>query len=643
MEGSANATTGYFAIDLQSGVSAEMTTSEHTALYRFTFKPSSATTGYPVRPLVVQDLSNLFLDQGMDGEIAVDERSRRITGNASYTPSFGEGKYKAYFCTDFFGATFRDHGITSEKEAWVRFDTPHADGRLRVRVGVSFISSEQACRHAETEIPSFDFDRVKSSAEAAWRAKLAPISVHSPGISEELKTTFWSGVYRTMLSPQDYTGENPLWSSDEPYYDSWYCIWDSFRITHPLLTVIDAVAQTRMIRSLIDIYQHEGYLPDCRMSLCQGWMQGGSNADAVIAEAYLKQIKDVNWTAGYEAVVKDAEVQPHNWGDVGRGYIQEYQELGYIPVDAWTFGTGKQGESSVSRTVEYAYNDFCIAEMAQAMGKATDYEKYANRSSNWRHLFRPEQTDVDEDGKLQSTYTGFLQPRKRSGNWDLLAPTWGSPIHGFDLPPSETYEGSSWLYTFYVPGDMAALIKALGGKENFVERLHHFHDAGIIWTGDEQAYLPTFQYHYAGRPGLSAKRAHSYIPREYNSTLVGIPGNDDSGAMGAFSTFVMMGFFPIGGQNVYLIMAPFFKSVSVRNAQTGKTATVRCLNFDPTYKAMYIQSAKMDGRPYTKNWIKHDFFLRGGSLALTLGVTESDWGTRDEDLPPSLSTTGILI
>lgn len=128
---------------------------------------------------------------------------------------------------------------------------------------------------------------------------------------DDLQTIFWSGVYRAMISPQDYTGENPLWESDEPYYDSYYCIWDSFRSIHPFLTLVDPHSQTLMIRSLIDIYRHEGYLPDCRMTLSKGYTQGGSNADIVLVESYLKGIiEGVDWDTGYEALIKDAEVEP---------------------------------------------------------------------------------------------------------------------------------------------------------------------------------------------------------------------------------------------------------------------------------------------------------------------------------------------
>ena len=153
------------------------------------------------------------------------------------------------------------------------------------RVGVSFISNDQACNNAEQEIPDFDFNSTQTAAENAWRQKLSVISLDTTGVNSNLTSIFYSGLYRTMISPQNYTGENPLWESSEPYFDSYYCLWDAFRAAHPLLTVVDPEVQSLMVRSLIDIYRFEDYLPDCRMSLCKGLTQGGSNADVVIAEA----------------------------------------------------------------------------------------------------------------------------------------------------------------------------------------------------------------------------------------------------------------------------------------------------------------------------------------------------------------------
>jgi putative alpha-1,2-mannosidase len=204
----------------------------------------------------------------------------------------------------------------------------------------------------------------------------------------------------------------------------------------------------------------------------------------------------------------------------------------------------------------------------------------------------------------------------------------------------ETYEGSCWLYTMFVPGDIAGLVSRLGTEAEFVKRLDFVHDSGMLYVGDEQSFLTPFLYHYVGRPGLSAKRAHFYVPSQFNNTLIGIPGNDDSGAMGAFASFIMLGVFPNAGQNVYFITPPYFSEISIRNPLTGKTATIRNVNFDPEYRNIFIQKASLNGQPYSKNWIDHGFFLDGGLLELELGTEESTWGTRPEDRPPSLSTGG---
>jgi putative alpha-1,2-mannosidase len=241
-------------------------------------------TVLPNSPLILVDLTDLP-DSRINGSIEVDGTTGRIVGNGTFNPSFGLGTYDLHFCADFSGAAIRDTGVFMNNRAgsepkslritpngnsppipagaWAQFQAP-ANAQILVRVGLSFIGVEQACHNAETEIPDFGFDKVLAAAEDVWRQKLSVISVDATGVSDMLQTVFWSGAYRAMISPQDYTGENPLWQSDEPYYDSYYCIWDSFRSIHPLLTVLDPESQTRMIRTLIDVYRHEGKLPDCR-------------------------------------------------------------------------------------------------------------------------------------------------------------------------------------------------------------------------------------------------------------------------------------------------------------------------------------------------------------------------------------------
>ena len=644
----------------------------HTALYRFTFPPNTTSNGTVNSPVISIDLNDLAGTRSGNGAVSVDPQTGRISGNGTFRPSFGTGQYTLHFCTDFKGADIQesaiwDHGIPISNEtakafgghvnggAYTKFDPSKTNNEVLVRVGLSFMNTSQACQNAESEIPAFDFSVVKQSAETAWRQKLGAISIVPGDVDKNFETIFWSGFYRTMLSPQDYTNENPLWNSTEPYFDSFYCIWDSFRSQHPFLTLVDPVEQSRMVRALIDIYKFEGKLPDCRMSLCRGLTQGGSNADVVLADAHIKELGGgIDWNLAYEAVVSDAEDEPSMWDYVGRGGLESWKTLNYIPIqDVDTDGYGLKTRS-VSRSVEFAYNDFCIAEMAEKLGHTDDASKYFGRAGNWQNLFKADQNSSIKG--IDTGFTGFLQPRYvphptvsttltppslNNGTFAFQDPANCSPILNpdscyLDSGGGETYEGSSWLYTFFVPQDMASLINTLGGPAQFAKRLDFLHESGLLYMGDEQGFLTVFLYHYAGRPGLSAKRAHYYIPREFNNTDNGIPGNDDSGAMGSFVTLSMMGVFPNPGQDVYFITPPFFEGVSVVNGETGKTATIKNINFDAGYENIYIQEAKRDGKPWTKNWIDHSFFREGGVLELVLGKEESNWGTKEEDLPPSI-------
>ncbi|CAL5870998.1 uncharacterized protein PFLUO_LOCUS5240 [Penicillium psychrofluorescens] len=672
VNGSVQASPGYFGITLASGVHVDMTVSHHASLFRFRFPQNSS-------PLVLLDLSDLSDSRQDNATISVDTELGRMTGSAPFLPSFGSGEYTLHFCADFKtpGATqdegIRDGGIFVDARAstdvhdlkisrsingyplpgggFFRFKTP-PQGTVEARVGVSFISPMQACINAENEIKpgkwDFDFEATHKTAVQQWTDKMAPIRVSRNGVKTSVLTNFYSGIYRTMMNPQNYTGENPLWTSSEPYFDSFYCLWDSFRSQIPFLTLIDPSSVAQMVRSLIDTQRHLGWLPDCRMSLCKGYTQGGSNADNILVDAYVKGLTDgIDWDAGYAAVQKDAEVEPYDWSNEGRGGLQSWKRLQYIPVEDFDhegFGTLTR---SISRTLEYSYNDFAISQMAQGMKKTADAEKYQKASGAWRNLFKADQTSYRNT--TDTGFKGFFQPKYLNQTWGYQDPlkcsnidTSGS-ICSLQNNAAETFESSIWEYQFFVPHDMAALIPLLGGPNGFVKRLDYLHDQKITYIGNEPAFLTVYQYHYAGRPAKSTARVRTYIPDYFSPTPAGLPGNDDSGAMGSFVAMSMMGMFPNPGQSVYLITVPFFEAVSITNPLTGNEATIRVINFDKfnslnnTGGSGFIQSATMNGKPYTKNWVSHDFFTEGHDLVLVLGRNESTWGTGPQDIPPSLS------
>ncbi|KAI5918457.1 glycoside hydrolase family 92 protein [Camillea tinctor] len=645
---------GYFAVDLVSGIHADMVASERAALFRFVFPE-----GENQHPLVLLDLTDLWQSR-QNASINVDSESGRLKGNGTFLPSFGAGSYMMHFCVDFFGGAVYDSGVwvnnrggTEPKDlyvtrgfnlfyleagGWVRFEGL-ANNTVTARVGISFISADQACHSAETEIPGpldGDFDRLATEAEDAWREKLDPVSINPGGASKDLQSSFWSGLYRTMISPQNYTGENPKWDSGIPYFDSFYCIWDSFRVQHPILTIVDPKAQVQMVNSLLDMYQNEGWLPDCHMSFCNGWTQGGSNADVVLVDAYVKNLTGIDWELALKAIIQDAEVEPLEWAYHGRGGLQSWKDLLYIPYldfDPVGFGTNSR---SISRTLEYAYNDYCLSTLARGLGYEDLYDKYVTRSANWQNLWSDEQNSTIKGN--DTGFTGFFQPKYQNGTWGFQDPIACSALADFcslTTNPSETFEASIWQYQFLVPQSMSALIGLMGAEKRFVERLDFFHTSGLADISNEPVFSTVYLYHYAGRPGLSTKRLHTYIPSSFNTSNGGLPGNDDSGSMGGFVVFGMLGLFPIAGQDVYLISAPFFEEVNITSPLTGQTARIKAVGFDAAYENIYIQNVTVNGQPWTKSWIGHALFTEGWTLEVVLGNQESDWGTKVEDRPPS--------
>lgn len=413
---------------MESGIKVDMTVSEHAALFKFDFSKGAHHNG-SADPLIMLDLTDLWASrQNASISIEAEEGSQggRIKGNGTFLPSFGAGSYAAYFCLDLNGGRVKDSGVWVNNRAgtepkslyvtrgfnlfyleaggWIRFKGPLTEP-ISARMGISFISTDKACQNAEREVDT-DFSELVSKARDSWRKKLSPISVEAGGVEESMLVSFWSAVYRTMISPQDYTGENPHWTSSEPYFDSFYCLWDMWRVQLPFLTILDPFQQSRIVRSLLDIFKHRGWLPDCSMSTCKGWTQGGSDADNVLVDAYVKNLTGIDWNLAYEAIANDAENEPLEWSIEGRGGLSSWKKLNYTPYldfDPNGFGTNSR---SISRTLEYSYNDFNLATLAKHLGKDT-HTKYLRRSGNWQNLFKADQRSIING--TDTGFTGFFQ------------------------------------------------------------------------------------------------------------------------------------------------------------------------------------------------------------------------------------------
>ncbi len=505
---------------------------------------------------------------------------------------------------------------TTKTGACLKFTTT-ANQKIKVKVGISFISTEQAKQNLAT-LSSWDFDEVRMAGINKWKEVLGLVDVEG---TELYKTIFYSALHHTYLQPVDRTGENPLWESSEPYYDDYYAIWDTFRATHPLFALLTPTRQADMVRSLIDIYEHDGYMPDARSGNFNGQVQGGSNCDVLIADAMVKKLPGINFEKGLAAMIKNAEVEPEKPRKEGRGGILDYNKKGYITTAY---------ERSGTRTFEYANCDYAIATVAKGLGKIDIYEKYLSRSDNWKNLWNE---NIESLG-----FKGFLWPRNSDGEW---VSTNSYDVFRREAWSGVVYESYPWEMSFYVPHDVNGLIARCGGKETFTSRLDKYftypdkfdqnYHIGLFQISNEPGFLVPTLYNYVNLPEKTAEIARKVISTKYNASKAGLPGNDDSGSMSAWFIFHSMGFYPNAGQDVYLISSPVFTKTTI-NLENGKTFEISAPETNSIN--IYIQSAKLNGEPLDRCWLKHEEIVNGGTLEFVMGSTPSGWA-HDGELPPS--------
>ncbi len=616
---------GYYSAQLSRyHIKAELTSTHSVGFHRYTFPDDQLKT-------ILIDVGH-FLEFGKDwgesqefvgSEIRIIS-DHEIEGYSRIRGGWNKGgAYTVYFYA-VFDQTATESGTWKngkiESTALEQPDTGDKTGAylsfgrssgktLQVKVGISFISVGKAKLNVGNEIPGWDFDQVRLQAEKKWNSELEKVRVE--GGTDDQKKMLYTALYHSMLMPTNRTGENPLWKSSEPYYDDYYAIWDTYRTMHPLLTLISPDIQRDMIRSMIDIYRYDGYMPDARSGNINGRTQGGSNSDIIIADAFVKGLAGIDYETALQAMIKNAEVPPGgNEQKEGRGGIPDYNSIGYVSTSYERAGT---------RTMEYAACDHAIATVAKGLGYNDLYEKYLNRSSNWKNLWRP----VESYGAK-----GFIWPRLKDGSWEenfnvLMGGSWKDFF----------YESQSWEISLYVPHDVAALVAMCGGPAAFESRLDTFFikskprpDSWLIDfynVNNEPGFLTPMLYNYIGKPAKSNDRVRQIITRYFGTGRDGLPGNDDSGAMSAFLAFHLMGFYPVAGQDLYLISASWFDKVII-SLGNGKQFTIVAKNLKSNNK--YIQSARLNGKDLDRAWFRHTEIKNGGVLELIMGEQPSAWG-----------------
>lgn len=621
---------GYYASTLSRyNVRVELTSSRRVGFHRYTFLKGGDSH------ITVNLASALGLGKGRESQNFLGAEAHvlsnsEIQGVARFRGGWNMGgEYRVFFsmlldtpATSV--QTWTGSTLSEAHEAIVAEDKPigatfnlhtHPGQAVQVKVGISFLSAEQARRNIQSEIPGWSFEAVHRANKALWNTELGKL--HLTGETDKQRHELYTAMYHIMMMPVDRTGENPLWKSDEPYYDDYYAIWDTYRTSFPLLALISPDRERDMIRSLVDIYRHTGYMPDARSGNDNGRTQGGSNANVVVADAYVKGIKGIDYKTALEAMIHDAEVPPHNAQKEGRGGLKDYNERGFITT---------ADERAGSRIVEYSYDDFAIAEVACGLGEKEQAQRALARTHNFENLWDPNMTVLG--------FKGFLRPKNPDGTWAapylVVRGTW----------PDFMYEGDIWTYSLYAPQDMKRLIEMAGGPQRFNDRLDFIFSRGHFDIANEPGFLMPLLYNYSLRPDKSADIVHLLLEKAFSDTRSGIPGNDDSGAMSSWLLFQSLGIFPVAGQDVYLISSPSVPDASL-SLGDGKYLRVIAKGFDPNGLNRYVQSATLNGKPLQTNWFRHAQIKDGATLVLTLGSAPSKWGTTTP--PPSLSDSDMKM
>lgn len=618
------ASPGCYGVTLKSGevpIRCELTATRLVGLQRFTF-PAGAQAN------VLLDASS-HVKLGLRAtHVEVDILDdRHITGTATLQGGWNPGACTLHFYAAFnrpmqrWGTWSADLGqwntaqgqrhaegdqtrnYAAQTGAFAVFDTA-VDPVVEMKLAVSFISVDQARRNLERELPDWNFEGVRHAAEEAWEQVLGKISVE--GGSEAQRRIFYSALYRAHTMPHDLSGENVWWSSSEPHYEDFYTLWDTFRTLHPLFTLIQPERQRDMVRSLIDTYRHTGWLPDARIAGCNGLTQGGSNGDVLIADAMVKGLSGIDYETAYQALLKDGDVESPRPLNEGRE-LGNYLRLGYLSLSQ---------SRSASRTLEYAYNDFCIAEVAQRLGRAEDARRFLKRSANWANLWDPQ--------------TRCIRPRYANGAWlenfDREHEYPDASTQWWDVP---YYEGRPVQYSTYVPHDVEGLMRRLGGEAAFTAWLDELFDKQLYTQGNEPDLLAPWLYIHAGRPDRTAERVRAILASEYREGRNGLPGNDDAGTMSSWYVWAAMGLYPNAGQPWYYLGSPLFTKASL-DLGAGRTFVVEAPGTSAVNR--YVQSAELNGRPLARAWIHHTEVSAGGRLVLHMGPKPSAWGQSEH--PP---------
>ena len=608
------ASCGYYAVTLPDvNIGVELTAAPRTGVHRYTF------AGKGPRRVIV-DLLHTVTEEKID---LCELRRTAPYELAGMRRTQGWVPDQYVFFAARFSEPFADVQLLGDKQAVLTFAP---DVRtLTIAVGLSSVSVENARMNSLAEVPELDFDAVHARAVGQWRKALGDIVVE--GGSRDEMTNFYTAQYHTKLTPNlmsDVNGEYrrhdqtvARMPEGKSYYST-FSLWDTFRAWNPLQTLVDTALVNDMIRSMLDMYDSTGELPIWPLASGETGTMIGYHAVSVIADAYLKGIRGYDADKALEAMIRSSSINKK-----GSDY---YTAQGYIPSNI--------KRESVSCTLEYAYDDWAIARMAQAMGRDDVFGEYARRALNYVNVF---------DGS-----TCFFRGRQSDGNWS-------APFEEFATGRDYT-EATPWHYRFFVPHDVNGLIQLFGSREAFVREMDRLFTLesdemqldvsdvtglmGQYAHGNEPSHHMAYLYNYVGQPWKTQELTRRLLHEMYAPTPEGIIGNEDCGQMSAWYVFSSLGFYPVcPGSNEFALTAPQFPKAVVRLAN-GRTLTVTA---DNPRRNVYIASVTLDGKPIDRNYITYDELMQGGELHFALRPRpDYERGTDDAAAPHSL-TRGEVV
>jgi predicted alpha-1,2-mannosidase len=616
------ATPSYYRVDLSDyGIRAELTGSSRSGYMQFTF-PEADNAYIVLNPN--PRLGETFVE-------LIPERNEIVGYNPVHRIYQGSGKpagFNGYFVARF-SKPFSSYGTAINEErnpnsmnvkgskdklpsAYIRFSTKR-DDVIEVKIGTSFTSIEQARKNLDSEIPHWNFDRIRKQSESSWNSRLGKIQVE--GGSEEQKRIFYTALYHASLHPRLYsdvdgsypsfTGKNGIKKSKKFLYYDDFSMWDTYRALHPLLVLTDPNRTSDMVTSMIEKAEDGGWLPifPCWNSYTSAMI--GDHVISMISDAYIKGVRGFDIQKAYRYMKKNATEMPKDREDYidgkGRRALDSYLRFGYVPLEDKVLDAFHKGEQ-VSRTLEYAYDDFALAQVASMLGFKDDHKIFMNRASSYKKVF-------DQS-------VGFVRGRYQDGSWI-------TPFDPTEFHPYIT-EGTPWHYTWYVPHDVEGLIELMGGREKFIEKLDQLFSNNYYWHGNEPSHHIAYLYNYAGAPWKTQERVKEIMKREYGLGAEGIKGNDDAGQLSAWYVFSAIGFYPVcPGKSSYELGSPIFNSVKI-GLDNGRAFKIVVNGNSETNK--YIKSVRLNGKIYDKHWLDHKDIVKGGTMIIEMSAEPNKSG-----------------